>query len=193
MSRLEAGPGRGRDAAATREAILEAAGRAFTARGFDGVGVREIAAAAGCNAALVNRYFGGKETLFAEVMARAVGIDALLDGPRGEFGTRLAGYLVAKEKATRTFDPMLAGLRSATGETAIGIVREVMEAQLSAKLARWLGGRRSRERAALIVGTMAGFDLMRSVVGAAGTERRRDRELAALLARAIQSYVDNDA
>jgi hypothetical protein len=125
-------------------------------------------------------------------MARAVGIDALLDGPRDEFGTRLAAYLVAKDKAARTFDPMLAGLRSATSETAIGIVREAMEKGLSGKLERWLGGRRARERAALIVGTMAGFDLMRSVVGVSGLERRRDKELGALLARAIQSYVDDE-
>ena len=46
MGRVDKDAGRGRDAAARREAILEAAGRAFTARGFDGVGVREIAAAA---------------------------------------------------------------------------------------------------------------------------------------------------
>jgi hypothetical protein len=39
---------------------------------------------------------------------------------------------------------------------------------------------------------MAGFDLMRSVVGASGLERRRDRELRALLARSIQSYVDDE-
>jgi hypothetical protein len=87
---------------------------------------------------------------------------------------------------------MLAGLRSATSETAIGIVRAAMEKGLSGKLARWLGGRRARERAALIVGTMAGFDLMRSVVGVSGLERRRDKELGALLARAIQSYVDDE-
>ncbi len=183
---------RGRDADATRDAILDAAGRAFTARGFDGVGVREIAAAAGCNAALVNRYFGGKETLFAEVMGKAVGIDALLDGPRAEFGVRLAAYLVGKGKAGRDFDPMLAGLRSATSDTALAVVRDVMEEEMTSKLARWLGGRRARERAALIVATMAGFDLMRSVVAASGLDRRRDKNLRALLAGAIQSYVDDD-
>ena len=61
---------RRRDAAATREAILEAATRRFATQGYERAGVREIAADAGVTAALVNRYFGSKEGLFAEVIQR---------------------------------------------------------------------------------------------------------------------------
>src|SRR5215467_6545676 len=60
---------RRRDAAATRSAILASARKAFARAGYDGVGVREIAAGAGVTAMLVNRYFGSKEKLFAEVAA----------------------------------------------------------------------------------------------------------------------------
>src|SRR6187399_3507962 len=60
---------RRRDAAATRRAILTSARKAFARAGYDGVGVREIAAGAGVTAMLVNRYFGSKEQLFAEVLA----------------------------------------------------------------------------------------------------------------------------
>jgi AcrR family transcriptional regulator len=63
---------RRRDAAATRAAILESAHRAFVRAGYDGAGVREIAHGAGVTAMLVNRYFGSKEQLFAEVIARAM-------------------------------------------------------------------------------------------------------------------------
>src|SRR5438445_354828 len=57
-----------RNAAATRQAILQSALIAFTRSGYDGVGVREIAKGAGVTAMLVNRYFGSKEQLFAEVV-----------------------------------------------------------------------------------------------------------------------------
>ena len=60
---------RRRNAAATREAILASARLAFAQSGYDGAGVREIAAGAGVTAILVNRYFGSKENLFAEVIA----------------------------------------------------------------------------------------------------------------------------
>src|SRR5215831_13533227 len=59
---------RRRDAAATRTAILASARRAFADLGYDGAGVRGIAAGAGVTAMLVNRYFGSKEKLFAEVV-----------------------------------------------------------------------------------------------------------------------------
>ena len=59
---------RRRDAEATKEALLRAAGELFTARGFDRTSVREVAAAAGVDQALVFRYFGSKEELFAAVL-----------------------------------------------------------------------------------------------------------------------------
>src|SRR5262252_9033329 len=60
---------RPRNAAKTRAAILTSARQAFARAGYDGAGVREIAEGAGVTAMLVNRYFGSKERLFAEVVA----------------------------------------------------------------------------------------------------------------------------
>ena len=65
-------PKRKRDAAATREAILKAATLRFATQGYERAGAREIAADAGVTAALVNRYFGSKEALFAEVIKLAL-------------------------------------------------------------------------------------------------------------------------
>ena len=60
----ERAPPRKRDAAATRAGILEAAKGQFARLGYDRTGLRDIAAEAGVDAALINRYFGGKEGLF---------------------------------------------------------------------------------------------------------------------------------
>ena len=48
----------------TRQAILEAARAEFGARGFDHATIREIAARAGVDPALVHHYFGAKDHLF---------------------------------------------------------------------------------------------------------------------------------
>lgn len=53
-----------------RERLLDAAEELFCERGFDETGVRDIAAAAGCNIASVNYYFGGKDNLYLEVWRR---------------------------------------------------------------------------------------------------------------------------
>src|SRR5215470_4763426 len=71
-------PVRRRNAAATREAILLSARRAFARAGYDGAGLREIAADAGVTAILVNRYFGSKEGLFAEVIAATMAQPVIL-------------------------------------------------------------------------------------------------------------------
>jgi AcrR family transcriptional regulator len=57
------------DAAVTRQAILVAARELFAARGVDGVSVRDIAAAAGVNHALVHRYFGAKADMVDAILA----------------------------------------------------------------------------------------------------------------------------
>lgn len=58
------GPGRPKDPA-KRAAILESATRMFTAQGFDGVSMDEIAADAGVSKLTVYSHFDDKETLFA--------------------------------------------------------------------------------------------------------------------------------
>jgi AcrR family transcriptional regulator len=51
----------------TRDKLLEVAERLFAEKGFDGVGVREITAEAGCNVSAVNYYFGNKKGLYMAV------------------------------------------------------------------------------------------------------------------------------
>src|SRR5580704_10189954 len=66
----EAQAGRSRDAAASKEALLQAAQALFGQQGFEGTTIREIGEQAGVDAALIARYFGSKADLYiAAVMA----------------------------------------------------------------------------------------------------------------------------
>jgi len=51
-----------------RGALIAVATPLFAAKGFNGVSVRELAAAAGVNISMISYYFGGKEGLYAEVL-----------------------------------------------------------------------------------------------------------------------------
>ncbi|MFW6082139.1 MAG: TetR/AcrR family transcriptional regulator [Desulfosalsimonas sp.] len=51
----------------TRERLLDHGERLFAEKGYDGVSVREITAAADCNLAAVNYYFRGKQRLYMAV------------------------------------------------------------------------------------------------------------------------------
>lgn len=76
-----------------RDIILQVAEEAFATQGFNGVGMREIAAQAGIHSATLYHYFPGKEQLFFAVIGRTFQeahewIREALDGPldaRGKF------------------------------------------------------------------------------------------------------------
>ena len=53
-----------------QDRLLDAAEELFCEHGFEGTSIRELAAAAGCNIASVNYYFGGKGNLYTEVWRR---------------------------------------------------------------------------------------------------------------------------
>lgn len=73
-------------------ALIAVATQLFAAKGFNGVSVRELAAAAGVNLSMISYYFGGKEGLYAAVLIeqfaplKRVGeIKAMSDDPLERF------------------------------------------------------------------------------------------------------------
>src|SRR5207244_7867869 len=108
-------PERRRNAVATRQAILDSARVAFTRSGYDGIGVREIAQAAGVTAVLVNRYFGSKEELFAAAVETAfAGRANFFEGDSSLLAQRLTADVVTKcEKDAERINVFFLLLRSA--------------------------------------------------------------------------------
>ena len=53
-----------------RSKLIAASTPLFAEKGFNGVGVREIANAAGANLSMISYYFGGKEGLYAAVLSK---------------------------------------------------------------------------------------------------------------------------
>jgi AcrR family transcriptional regulator len=76
-----------------QDRLLDVAEELFCEHGFEGTSIREIAAAADCNIASVNYYFGGKDKLYVEVWrrhllgmrdARIASIDTVMSQSNGE-------------------------------------------------------------------------------------------------------------
>jgi AcrR family transcriptional regulator len=83
--------------AASREAILAAATDLFAAQGFSGVKVKEIAARAKVNSALLYYYFEDKEGLYRAVLAHVVG------GVSQQIGRAIAEPPPSPEEGVRRF------------------------------------------------------------------------------------------
>jgi AcrR family transcriptional regulator len=170
--------------------MLEAARARFTRDGYDGVGVREIAADVGVNAALVIRYFGSKEALFAQALAQQFDIGAVLAGERAELGERLVRLVLAKDDVPGALDPVIALLRSATNEPAAAMLRDSIDAQFITPLAAWLDGEQAMSRAALIAAALLGLAVTRSVIRSAPLVTSDVEHLVGQAALMIQHYID---
>jgi AcrR family transcriptional regulator len=183
----DTGP-RCRNAAATRQAILEAAKSCFMHEGYEQVGVREIAARAGVDPALVNRYFGSKEGLFSEAVASKFDLRQLLEGDRATLGERLARYVLEKKAVGADYDPLVALLRSSSSDVCSGMLRNAILQGLIRPLAARLDGPDAMARAELVGSTLLGLLVQRTVI--CGAEAADNDRMLALVAPALQTLID---
>jgi AcrR family transcriptional regulator len=189
-------PARRRNAAATREAILGSARRAFARAGYDGVGVREIARGAGVTAMLVNRYFGSKERLFAEVAAETmvapnILTQEIISSPSA--GAKMAAALIDVTKADATpLDGFLIMLYSASSERAAEIGREQIEAHYHKVMTGALSGDLAPQRAAVILALVAGVQVMRQMIGLSALAEADPADLKEILAPLFQQLVTGE-
>ena len=187
-------PVRPRNAVATREAILASAQKAFARAGYDGAGVREIAAGAGVTAMMVNRYFGSKEQLFAEVIAATMAKPTILT-PQNLKSARLGETIAATlVDITKTGDTPLEGflimLHSASSKRAAEIGREQIEKGHQKVLTAALSGDLAPERAALVLSIVAGFQVMRQMIGIPALAEAEPADLVTLLGPLFQQLVE---
>jgi AcrR family transcriptional regulator len=189
--RVNATPRRRRDAAATRDAILEAATRRFATQGYGPAGVREIAADAGVTAALVNRYFGSKERLFAEVIERALDMRELLQGQRQDLADHLARVLVLgqEDAPDGLLTPLLLLLHSATEPHAVKLFRRDLNRSALPLLAEQIGGDDSAVRAVMVMAQLTGFAIMYHVLRPKAFENARGEELVNFLSAALAACI----
>ena len=178
----------------TRAAILASARRAFADHGYDGAGVRAIAAGAGVTAMMVNRYFGSKEKLFGEVVAdcaRDPVILSLSNLTTPDVAASFAKALVGlTDKSESPLDGFLILFRSTSCETAARIARERI-AQTHQRAARSvIGGKDADARAAIFLSFVAGLQMMRQMIRLDTLVDANPQRLAKIITPVIAAILD---
>lgn len=146
---------RTRDAARTRGTILASAQAAFATKGYAQAGVREIAATAGVDPALVRRYFGSKEGLFEAVLGETLDIGDLIDTPRERFGAHIATYLI--EERSDASNPLPIMMMAMADPAIRPIALDLLHRRVIAPLAAWIDGDGGAVRAARVSMVCSGF------------------------------------
>ncbi len=153
----------------TRNEIVATARRLFAESGYDKTSVRDIAAAAGVDPALIRHYFGTKAELFRSTVGWPLAPDDLVaritGGGRGEIGARLTRVFLEAWERPDSRTPLLAILRgAATHQESTTLVREFMQNQLYPRLADALQGWDTELRIDLAMGQLLGIAYLRHVL-----------------------------
>src|SRR6201991_1769588 len=152
---------RPRNAAQTRADILAAARRRFATEGFDRTTLRAIANDVGVDAALVIRYFGSKQDLFATATEFTIKLPDL----SGAAPDDIAGMLLPRYFAVWEDDQsFLALLRAAgTSQVAADTLNQTLAANVAPTL-RAATPDNHRQRVALTDAFVIGLAMTRSIL-----------------------------
>lgn len=174
--------------ARSRDAIRAAADELFASRGFANTTVRDIAALAEVDPALVIRHFGSKEKLFIETMESASGQALDLAGPVESMGERLVHYVLTAEPGART--TFLALVRASDTGNVGTAMRISHEQGFVMPLLQHLTGPDREIRARLVAAMVGGLMYSLWIAQDETLLRLSSNEIVAAYAPALQVLID---
>jgi AcrR family transcriptional regulator len=177
----------------TRAAILDAARAQFAELGYERTTVRDIAARAGIDAAMVIRYFGSKEALFARASEFDLRLPDLSLVPAARRGAALAGHFLSIWEGEGGNGGLTVLMRAAaTNAEAAERVRAIFAGQVMPALAR--GPDRAdradaARRAGLVATQLLGLAMCRYVLKLPPVVALTPAEIVDALGPTLQRYL----
>ena len=170
----------------TRAAILDAAQKLFAQHGHGRTTVRDIAAKASIDPALVIRYFGSKDELFVRAAAFDLRMPDLSKVKRSQIGDTLIRRFLELGEG---FTGMTVLLRSAaSNDYAASRVRELFAAQVLPAFARVGSRADAAERAGLVASQLLGLVLCRYILKIPPVAEMSTEEIVKHIGPTIQRY-----
>jgi AcrR family transcriptional regulator len=181
----------------TREAILDAARRAFAEHGYQRATVRGVAELAGVDPALVHHYFGTKQGLFVAAVQLPVNpveqLSALLADDPELVGQRMIGVFLSVWDLAANNSPLLALVRSAVSdEQAAAMLREFITEEVLGRIAEGLGSPDAKLRATLVGSQLVGLMMARYIIRVEPLASAPPAVVAAAIGPTLQRYLTGE-
>jgi AcrR family transcriptional regulator len=184
------GAGSGRRSDRTRAAILTAARERFAADGYERATIRAIAADASIDPAMVMRYFGNKEKLFAAAAEFDLRLPDLSAVPRDQVGAALTNHFLDRWEDDESLKALLRA--SVTNEAAAERMRQLFASQLGPVVKGLADPTNAATRAGLVATQALGFALCRYVLALPSVAALTREEAVAWLGPTITRYLTGD-
>lgn len=171
---------------ATRAAILSAARERFASDGYERATIRAIAADAHIDPAMVIRYYGSKEKLFAAAAEFDLRLPDPTTMPQDEIGARVVAHFIQRWEND---DTLMALLRAGvTNDGAAERLRTVFASQVAPAVAA-IAPDRVATRAGLIASQMLGLALTRYILRLPPVVAMSQDDVVRWVGATVQSYL----
>lgn len=166
----------------------------FAEGGYDKTSLRDIAAAARVDPALIRHYFGSKADLFRATVGWPFDPEQfsrlLLDDGTADLAERLTAAFFEFWEQPDTRSPLLAILRgAATHEESASLVRQFIEQRLYPQIATALGGADAELRVDLAMGQLLGIAYLRHILRIEPIASQSTEELIARAVPAVRAHL----
>lgn len=171
----------------TKAAILTAARERFGTAGFQAATIRAIAADAGIDPAMVMRYYGSKDKLFAAAAEFDLRFPDFATTDRTRIGRALVEHFLERWEGDEALVILLRS--SATNGDAAQRMQEIFGTQIQPLVASFVPAEESGARAGLIATQILGMALCRYVLRLPPIVEMTRDEIAEWLGPTIQRYL----
>jgi AcrR family transcriptional regulator len=174
----------------TQAAILKAAQELFAEQGYERTTVRDIAARASIDPAMVMRYFGSKEGLFARATAFDLRLPDLTGVPTDDIGTTLVAHFLDVWEGSTSNSSLISLLRAAaSSDDAANAIRTIFGGQVVPMLMRAVPPEELLARAGLVATQIMGLAVTRYILKVPPVVAMDRAQLVRLLGPTMQRYV----
>ena len=174
----------------TKAAILKAAQQLFADQGYERATVRDIAARAAIDPAMVIRYFGSKEALFARATAFDLKLPNLTLVAKPDMGRTLVAHFLEVWEGALSNGSLVSLLRAAaSNEDATAAVRAIFGGQVVPMLAQVVPPAELPQRAGLVATQIMGLAVTRYILKVPPVVAMDRAQIVRLLGPTMQRYV----
>lgn len=178
-----------------REALLAVARDVISKRGYVGLSVRTVAAAAGVAPEVAKRYYRNRDALFAAAMRLPVdpttAIPALVAPGIEGMGERLVRFVLEILQDPKARDDLVSLARSGVNAGhAVAGLEDFIETGVVDRVASLIGVPDARMRATLITGYLMGIAITRYGVRLEPLASASDEDVVRMVAPVVQDLLD---
>jgi len=178
----------------TRAQILDAARQLFAEHGYDGASIRDIAARASIDPAMVIRYFHTKDELFARAALFDLQLPATQITDENSIGDAIIKRFLRTWEGSANATGMVILLRSAaSNEFAADKVREIFATQVRPVVAAFGNPVDAGRRAGLVASQLLGLATCRYLLQLPPVVALSHDEIIASIGPTLQRYVTGAA